>query len=149
MTNYRYAPAAGVRKAPKDETAVRGAPGVPRALWGIERDTKIRSEAIFNGCQPRSRAQLGRYGTNIAKWVFELSPLVRFQRVTCGKKSTFGNFRVMSVTTTLEPHRTNPCFARLQETRLCPTKLFRTARQDDHRISDCKGSSFEFPAVLM
>src|SRR5829696_431381 len=76
MTNYRYAPAAGVRKAPKDETAVRGAPGVPRALWGIERDTKIRSEAIFNGCQPRSRAQLGRYGTNIAKWVFELSPLV-------------------------------------------------------------------------
>jgi hypothetical protein len=41
---------------------------VPRALWGFEGHTKIRSATIFNGCQPRIRAQLGRYGMNIAKW---------------------------------------------------------------------------------
>jgi len=38
------------------------------ALWGIERDTKIRSEAVFNGYQLRIRVQLRLYGTNIAKW---------------------------------------------------------------------------------
>ena len=41
---------------------------VRRALGGIEPNTKIRSEAVFNGYQLRIRAQLRRYGTNIAKW---------------------------------------------------------------------------------
>jgi hypothetical protein len=35
---------------------------VRRALWGIERDAKIRSEAIFHDCQPRIRTQLEQYG---------------------------------------------------------------------------------------
>ena len=62
LANVRRTPAAGVRKPPREETAVGGRRRCG-ALWRIERDTKIRSEAIFNGCQPRIRAQLGRYGT--------------------------------------------------------------------------------------
>src|ERR1700757_649073 len=69
-----------------------------------------------------------------------------FQRLTRGKKSTLDNFRVMSLTTTFEPHRTNRCFEGLQEPRRCPTKLFRIVRQDDRHISHCKGLSFQSSA---
>jgi hypothetical protein len=92
------------------------------------------------------RAQLERDGTNVAKRGKRLFRRERFQRLTRGKKSTLDNFRVMSLTTTFEPHRTNRCFEGLQEPRRCPTKLFRIVRQDDRHISHCKGLSFQSSA---
>src|SRR5260370_39308698 len=61
-----------------------------------------------------------------------------FQRVTCDKKTTLYNFYVSGFTTFFEQHRANRS---LRESRknlaLCKLKLFRSAGQDNRRISDC------------
>ena len=46
---------------------------VRQALEGIERQPQIQCRVILNGYRRRFRAQLGRYGTNVAKWGFEVS----------------------------------------------------------------------------
>jgi hypothetical protein len=55
-------------------------------------------------------AQLKRYGTNVAKWGFNVCVLHHFNGLggaKNGKKSTLDNFRVMSLTTSLgRQHRT-------------------------------------------
>jgi hypothetical protein len=61
----------------------------------------------LNGRRPRMRVQLGRYGTNIAKWGNRLSLPVRFQGVARGKKSTRHNVCVTSLTATFERHSPN------------------------------------------
>jgi hypothetical protein len=45
------------------------------------------------------RAQLKRYGMDIAKWGFEVSGHMRFQRVRRGKNVTCHNFRVVRFAT--------------------------------------------------
>src|ERR1700704_3427989 len=65
------------------------ADGGAAELWG------------FDGCCPLARAQFFRYGTNIGNAGKQLSPRVRFQRVTCYKKSTHFDFRVMCLMATL------------------------------------------------
>src|SRR5260370_1053972 len=73
---------------------------VPRAqLWGFESQARSQREAILNGRWPRMRAQLKRYGMDIAKWGFEVSGHMRFQRVRRGKNITCHNFRVVRFAT--------------------------------------------------
>ena len=59
----------------REETAGEGARSC-RALelWGFESCAQSQRQAMFNG--RRIQAQLGRYGTDIAKWGFELSRLM-------------------------------------------------------------------------
>jgi len=66
-------PRAGVRKPPKEETAMGERLPVRQALRGIERQPQIQCRVILNRCRRRVRAQLGRYGMNVAKWGFEVS----------------------------------------------------------------------------
>src|SRR5215510_10733299 len=93
VTNVSTRTAAGVRKPPRDETAGRGTYwAVPRAqLWGFERHARSQREGILNGRWSRMRAQLKRYGMDIAKWGFEVSGHMRFQRVRRGKNITCHN----------------------------------------------------------
>src|ERR1700730_8520051 len=69
MTVVPHAAGAGVRKPPGEETA-GGVAGSCRALElrGLERCAWSQGQMIFSGCRPRRCAQLGRSGTNIAKW---------------------------------------------------------------------------------
>jgi hypothetical protein len=77
---------------------------VPRAqLWGFESQARSQREAILNGRWPRMRAQLKRYGMDIAKWGFEVSGHMRFQRVRRGKNITCHNFRVVRFATMDRP----------------------------------------------
>src|SRR5262249_1269593 len=65
---------------------------VPRAqLWGFERHARSQREGILNGRWSRMRAQLKRYGMDIAKWGFGVSGHMRFQRVRRGKNITCHN----------------------------------------------------------
>jgi hypothetical protein len=59
----------------------------------------------LDGCRRDPPAQLFRYGTNVANGRKQLSHPVYFQRVTCGKNSTYFNFCVMSLIETFVPHR--------------------------------------------
>ena len=68
---------AGVRKPSMNETAGRDTRcGLRRALWGIERYTRLQSRMVFNGDRPRMLVQLWRYGTSIAIWGKRLFRLV-------------------------------------------------------------------------
>jgi hypothetical protein len=49
------------------------------------------------------RAQLKRYGMDIAKWGFEVSGHMRFQRVRRGKNITCHNFGVVRFATMDRP----------------------------------------------
>jgi hypothetical protein len=56
----------------------------------------------------------------------------------CDKKTTLYNFYVSGITTFFEQHRANLSLRRVEKTSpLCKLKLFRSAGQDNHRISDC------------
>jgi hypothetical protein len=58
------------------------------------------------GLSSSNGAQLKRYGTNIAKWGFNVCALHNFNDLRHGKngkKSAFNNFRVTSFTTSLPP----------------------------------------------
>src|SRR5215469_13204746 len=105
VTNVSTRTAAGVRKPPRDETAGKGTNwAVPRAqLWGFEYHARSQREAILNGRWPRMRAQLKRYGMDIAKWGFEVSGHMRFQRVRRGKNITCHNFGVVRFATMDRP----------------------------------------------
>jgi hypothetical protein len=50
--------------------------GAALDLRGLESGAQSKRLAILNGRRPRIRAQLRRYGTDIAKWGFDLSPRV-------------------------------------------------------------------------
>ena len=82
-------------------------------LWRFESGAQSQGPANFNRCRPRLRAQPKRYGTEIAKWGFVLSPRVEFQRVRCGKNVASDNFYVMSIAASFERHTLNPKTRRL------------------------------------
>src|ERR1035437_218181 len=83
------------------------------------------------------RIQLWRYGTRLAKWGFEVSSHVLFQRVTCGKNSTIDNLCVMNLSTALGHHRANRSLRTSTNLDAVQPNPFRAARQDDRRISGC------------
>ena len=61
--------AAGVRKAPRHEIAAGGsAAAVPQALWRFGHGRELEAGRFAKGYPGRTRIQLKRYGTNIAKW---------------------------------------------------------------------------------
>ena len=70
----------GGRRPKTSKGGNRGSEGgaVPRAagLRGFESCAQSRRQAMFNGRRARTRTQLERYGTDIAKWGFELSRLM-------------------------------------------------------------------------
>jgi hypothetical protein len=66
-------------------------------LWGFS-----QGWAVCDLYPARIGAQLKRYGTNIAKWGFNVCDLHDFNDLRHGKngkKSAFNNFRVISFTT--------------------------------------------------
>ena len=99
---------AGVRKAPRHEIASGGSGkalpregGAAKRLWGFGPEPAFR--AICVGCPPRLETQLRRYGMDIAKWGFEVSGHMRFQRVRRGKNITCHNFGVARFATVDRP----------------------------------------------
>jgi hypothetical protein len=61
----------------------------------------VKVRGVCDVYPAQSRAQLKRYGTNIAKWGFNVSALHDFNDLRQGKngkKSAFNNFRVISFT---------------------------------------------------
>jgi hypothetical protein len=71
-----------------------------RGLWGFS-----QGWAVCDLYPARIGAQLKRYGTDIAKWGFNVFALHNFNDLAVvknGKKSAFNNFRVMSLTASFD-----------------------------------------------
>ena len=72
-------------------------------LWGFESQARPQREAIFKVVGLELRAQLKRYGMDIAKWGLEVSGHMRFQRLRRGKNVTCHNFGVVRFATMDRP----------------------------------------------
>ena len=78
--------------------------------------------------------QLKRYGTNIAKWGFNVCALHHFNGLggaKYGKKSALFNFRVISLTTSLGRQLETSSSTGLRNSRIAEPKLFWPPRQDN------------------
>jgi hypothetical protein len=85
-------------------------------------------------------AQLQGDGTNVAKWGFEVSCPLWFQRVTRGKNDALDNSGAMTLSTIFEPHRGKPIFEAFKNLHPAEPKLLWAVRQDDLCICNCVSS---------